>query len=177
MQYRDLFPAGIDYVGADLPGNELAQVLLDDTGRVPLPDASFDLIFSTQVLEHVEEPDLYLAECRRLLKPGGRLLLSTHGTLIFHPCPNDYWRWTAPGLHRTIEKASFGVTTTQGVFGGMATALQFLQDTTAHKLPGFLRPLFFCAMQIMILLADRAYSPEGRIKNACCLIMTAQARN
>ena len=32
--------------------------------------------------------------------PGGRVLLSTHGTMVYHPNPVDLWRWTGPGLER-----------------------------------------------------------------------------
>jgi SAM-dependent methyltransferase len=56
--------------------------LLTDGNTVPLPDASFDVIFSIHVIEHVVSPSLYLSEVARLLKPGGVVLLS---------CPNRIW--------------------------------------------------------------------------------------
>lgn len=175
MRYRQLFPVGADYVGADLPGNELADVVLDPDGRVPQPSDSFDVVFSTQVLEHVDDPALYLQECRRVLKPGGRLVLSTHGTFVFHPCPSDYWRWTEMGLEKTLKNAGFSVVSAQGLLGGVAAALQFLQDETARKLPRFIRPLYYAFMQTLIVLGDRLYSPAQRKKNACILLMTAEA--
>jgi SAM-dependent methyltransferase len=45
--------------------------------KVPLPDASSDLIVCDWGLEHFENPSLFFAECRRLLKPGGHLCLRT----------------------------------------------------------------------------------------------------
>lgn len=71
--------------------HKLAQLRLADTGidylltdgdTVPLPDASFDVIFSTHVIEHVVSPSRYLSEVVRLLKPDGVVLLS---------CPNRIW--------------------------------------------------------------------------------------
>ncbi len=59
-------------------------------------------MLSTQVLEHVTDPRLYLAECHRVLRPGGPLLLSTHGIMVYHPDPVDYWRWTGAGLQRAV---------------------------------------------------------------------------
>lgn len=175
MRYRHLFPAGADYMGADLPGNEMADVVLSSDGRVPLASDSFDVVFSTQVLEHVDDPALYLQECRRVLKPGGRLVLSTHGTFVFHPCPSDYWRWTEMGLEKTLNNAGFSVASAQGLLGGVAAALQFLQDETARKLPRLLRPLYYAFMQSLIVFGDRLYSPAQRKKNACVLLMTAKA--
>jgi SAM-dependent methyltransferase len=56
--------------------------LLTDGNTVPLPDQTFDVIFSIHVIEHVISPSAYLAEVVRLLKPGGVVLLS---------CPNRIW--------------------------------------------------------------------------------------
>jgi SAM-dependent methyltransferase len=50
----------------------------------PLPDASFDVVWAGETIEHVADTGGWLAELRRLLRPGGRLLLSTpaHGRLV-----------------------------------------------------------------------------------------------
>jgi SAM-dependent methyltransferase len=44
---------------------------------LPFRDGSFDLVFSHSVIEHVTSAEAYLRECRRVLRPGGRLYLST----------------------------------------------------------------------------------------------------
>lgn len=46
-------------------------------GRFPLEDSSFDLVVSDFVLEHVRDPELFFAECHRVLRPGGHLALRT----------------------------------------------------------------------------------------------------
>ena len=46
-----------------------------DGVNIPYEDCMFDGILSTQVLEHVENLDILLSECKRVLKPGGRLLI------------------------------------------------------------------------------------------------------
>jgi ubiquinone/menaquinone biosynthesis C-methylase UbiE len=48
-----------------------------DAGALPFPDASFDLVFSCECLEHVPDPPLALGEMYRVLRPGGRLVLTT----------------------------------------------------------------------------------------------------
>jgi len=44
--------------------------------NIPFPDASFDAVFCSNVLDHVAEPGLTVAEIARVLKPGGHFLLS-----------------------------------------------------------------------------------------------------
>jgi SAM-dependent methyltransferase len=46
--------------------------------RMPLRDASFDVIICGNVLDHVDQPDKTLTEMRRVLKPNGRLVLTMH---------------------------------------------------------------------------------------------------
>jgi 2-polyprenyl-6-hydroxyphenyl methylase/3-demethylubiquinone-9 3-methyltransferase len=61
------------------PGLEL--LLVDGEGAWPLADASFDVVWAGEVIEHVADTASWLSEVRRVLRPGGRLLLSTpaHG--------------------------------------------------------------------------------------------------
>ena len=76
---------------------------------VPAELADYDCVLSTQVLEHVLSPTAYLAEAYRVLRPGGHLLLSTHGLFEDHFCPYDYWRWTVYGLRKLVEETGFKI--------------------------------------------------------------------
>jgi len=76
---------------------------------LPIPANSARIVFSAQVLEHVEKPQVYLDECRRLLTNDGMLLLSTHGFWTYHGYPNDFRRWTRPGLICEVESCGFSV--------------------------------------------------------------------
>ena len=96
--YARLFAQCESYIAADLePGPSVNRVLRPD-GLTDEKDGSVDFILSSQVLEHVKNPRLYLQECRRILRPGGRIVLTTHGMVVEHGCPHDYQRWTARGL-------------------------------------------------------------------------------
>ncbi len=75
--------------------------------QLPLRDGSADLVLCTQMLEHVRRPDAAVAEMRRVMRPGGVCLLTTHGTWFYHPDPEDYWRWTGAGLRALFTAAGF----------------------------------------------------------------------
>jgi SAM-dependent methyltransferase len=171
--YRNLFHPSVDYVGADLAGNPEADVKLNGDGSVPLPDGDFDLVLSTQVLEHVVDPDMYVSECQRLLKPGGILVITTHGLMHYHPDPEDYWRWTSPGLRRLLSGAGLSSIEMSGILGLAPAAVQLFQEATMYKLPSVLRRLYVATTQTLVQLLDRPYSEESRIANP--LVLAARA--
>jgi SAM-dependent methyltransferase len=166
VPYRGFFGPGVDFVAADLPGNPHATLTLNADATVPAPDASFDAVMSTQVLEHVADPAAHLAECFRVLRPGGRLLLSTHGIFIYHPDPIDWWRWTCAGLEHVVEEAGFEVVRFEGIIGLLATGIQLAQDAVYHHLPRPVRPLLALCLQTLAALADRIEGPVSRNMNA-----------
>jgi SAM-dependent methyltransferase len=173
VPYRRFFPPDAAYVAADLPGNPHASVEISADGSIPCEDESFDVVLSTQVLEHVSDPGLYLSECHRVLRPGGRLLLSTHGMMLYHPDPVDYWRWTCAGLRRVVEEAGLRVVRFEGIMGLGATGLQFTQDAMLGRLPRPLRPGLCLLMQALVALADRLESSESRDLNALVFALVA----
>lgn len=172
--YRGLFAPECDFVGADLPGNPLADLEIRPDGTVAAADESFDLVLSTQVLEHVDDPATYLSESFRLLRPGGRLLLSTHGMMIYHPDPVDLWRWTGEGLRRVVADAGFAIVHFEGVMGMGATGVQFLQDAILRRLPRLLRPPLALLMQTVAELVDRLDDSESRALNALVFALVAE---
>jgi SAM-dependent methyltransferase len=171
MKYRDLF-GDVLYLGADLRGNPDAAIELKADGSLPLADASADVVFSSQVLEHVAHPDRYLTECARVLRPGGRLLLSTHGIMALHRDPVDYWRWTADGLRRVVTDADLEVERFEGVMGLAATGIQLFQDATHQRVPRPLLRTYLWLMQGLVAVFDRQ-SPESRAENALVFALVA----
>jgi SAM-dependent methyltransferase len=72
---RKVIGIDVDPVGQTNPMiDEFRQI---EGPRWPVDDRSIDLIVSDAVLEHIEDPDQYFAECRRVLKPGGFLCVRT----------------------------------------------------------------------------------------------------
>jgi SAM-dependent methyltransferase len=122
--YRQMF-AG-EYHRADLGGNNLDFTFGPDA-RLPADIGGYDCVLSTQVLEHVFDPVTYLSEAFRVLRPGGLLLLTTHGTFEDHACPHDYWRWTADGLSRLVESAGFEVRALKKMTTGPRAVIRMIQ--------------------------------------------------
>jgi SAM-dependent methyltransferase len=172
--YRHFFADGVEYVGADLDGNPDADLVLRPDGTVPVPDGSFDGVLSTQVLEHVRDPGLYLGECFRVLRPGGRLLLSTHGVFAYHPDPVDLWRWTCAGLRLAVEQAGFRVVAFAGLIGLAATGLQLFQDAISYRLRPRWIPWLALIMQPIIAWVDRFETDASLSHNAQVFALIAE---
>jgi SAM-dependent methyltransferase len=100
--YAPLFAAAAEVVAFDVPGKEHAD-LHGTIDAIPVEDGSFDVVLCLQVLEHVADPAAAVRELRRVVRPGGRVLASTHGVYPFHPNPDDLWRWTHQGLERLFR--------------------------------------------------------------------------
>ncbi|NUR74879.1 MAG: class I SAM-dependent methyltransferase [Thermoleophilia bacterium] len=100
--YYPCFAAAGEYVGVDVVDGPTTD-LIGPIEALPVEDDSFDIVLCTQVLEHVDDPAAAVRELHRVTKPGGRVLASTHGVMVFHPNPNDYWRWTHTGLRRVFD--------------------------------------------------------------------------
>lgn len=72
---------------SDYVGHRLYPIQHYDGRTLPFPDGSFDVVYSSNVLEHVADLDFMHAEIKRVLKPGGRCL---------HVLPTHSWRlWTS----------------------------------------------------------------------------------
>jgi 2-polyprenyl-3-methyl-5-hydroxy-6-metoxy-1,4-benzoquinol methylase len=83
----ELIGAGAEVVGIDVAEEPLRRArarspeldlrLGPDAGPWPLPDASFDVVWAGEVIEHVADTSAWLSELRRVLRSGGGLVLST----------------------------------------------------------------------------------------------------
>ena len=124
--------AGAQYSGADIDAAH--EVRIDEDGRLSCAEGAYDLVASFQVLEHIWNLDAYLGEARRVLRPQGRLLLSTHGSWLYHPHPGDYRRWTAEGLQREVESRGFRLERMEPVVGPLAWTTVFRSIGVAHAL-------------------------------------------
>ena len=120
--YRELLQdQADDYIGMDITSTKATNVV-GDAQRLPFADASFDTVFCSQVLEHVPEPWLVLAEFRRVLKDEGRLILTVPHISWLHNEPYDYYRYTSHGLTYLLTRGGLVVSDIMPV-GGLFSLL------------------------------------------------------
>ncbi|MDD5041862.1 MAG: class I SAM-dependent methyltransferase [Candidatus Peribacteraceae bacterium] len=100
--YRDLFPQTTTLDIAPREGTKV-DIVADAHDLSQIPDASFDVVLCTEVLEHLHTPERAIAEFRRVLKPQGLLLLSTRFIFPLHDVPGDYYRYTKYGLRHLLK--------------------------------------------------------------------------
>lgn len=106
--YEKSFFAGADkYVGLDYLTDRSTPDVVGSATAIPLGDASFDTVVSTEVLEHVPDPLKALTEMYRVLKPGGHLILSTPMYWPRHEMPYDYFRYSYDGLLHLVKESGF----------------------------------------------------------------------
>jgi ubiquinone/menaquinone biosynthesis C-methylase UbiE len=121
--FRSLEPR-VQWTGADIAHSpEVAERTRDDAEFVtfdgehlPFADASFDLVYCKQVLEHVQRPRAVLAEVARVLRPDGWFAGSTSHLEAFHS--RSLWNYTPYGLMVLVEEAGLDLTEVRPVIDG-----------------------------------------------------------
>jgi SAM-dependent methyltransferase len=114
-----------------------------DSG-LPFRDRTFDAAICSEVLEHVPDDVAVLREVARVMKPGGRLIVSVPFAFRYHPDPADFRRYTPAGLRRLLEREGFTVEVLAGLGGKIMAALLLVDSIhLAIRIPlrAFLIPL------------------------------------
>lgn len=109
--YKEYFSRA-EYYSQDIIQNSKNSIhyIGDLNEGIPQIESSyFDYVICTQVLEHIKKPYFAFNEFYRILKPGGKLYLTTHQAFEEHMVPNDYFRFTRYGLRYLGESNGFKV--------------------------------------------------------------------
>ena len=123
----------VDWPGT-LHKNQYLDVECDLNQPLPLESAQFDTIVISEVLEHIADPELTWAEMTRLLKPGGKLILSVPFLYRIHEAPHDYYRYTEFALRRFAEKNKLAIREFHA-FGGLPEVLTDIYAKNLLKVP------------------------------------------
>lgn len=111
--------------------------VLSMAAPLPFATASFDTVLCTSVLEHVHDAEAAMSEMVRILKPGGRLIITVPFLYPTHEAPYDFWRTTHWGLRSVLTRHGLevdsmaaqggpGLLVTHYLIGGFAQAVLLL---------------------------------------------------
>lgn len=104
--YYNIFLNKVDsYIGLDLSGGDVVGSALN----IPFSNSFFDTVLSTQVIEHIEKPQVMFQEINRVLKKNGHLILTAPLFWCLHEEPEDYFRFTKYSLSALLSKKNFKI--------------------------------------------------------------------
>jgi SAM-dependent methyltransferase len=102
------------------------EAIQGNLAELPLPDGSVDIVVNFQVIEHLWDQAQFIAECARVLRPGGLLMISTPNRITFSPGrdtpinPFHTRELNAAELTELLVDAGFAMDGMFGVFHGAA---------------------------------------------------------
>lgn len=131
-------PSQIDVMHATA-GNPEATIVGDLTSADHIPSAIFDCIIFVQTLQMIYDVNAALRTLHRILKPGGVLLLTSHGiSKIGRRLGRDdwgeYWRFTTQSLERLIQENFPGARASVSSYGNIKSAVGYLHGLAAEEL-------------------------------------------
>jgi SAM-dependent methyltransferase len=121
--YRRLAAGAATWIGLDWPaGGQAAPDVRGDALRLPFRDAVVDAVVCSEALEHLPDPFGALTEIARVLKPGGRALVTVPFAIGLHEAPRDFFRYTPYGLQELCRRAGL-VVEHEARFGSVVSSL------------------------------------------------------
>jgi SAM-dependent methyltransferase len=102
----------VAYVGIDMDNGFYGPGAVDIMGvadALPVRDGVADAVLSSQVIEHLPDPEEALREAHRVLKPGGFLFISFPLLFPLHAAPYDFFRYTEHGFAAMCARRGFAI--------------------------------------------------------------------
>jgi SAM-dependent methyltransferase len=100
---KTFFAAATKYIGTDYLSDRSRPDIISFASQLPFQAEAFDTVVSTEVLEHVPDPQRALNEMQRVLKPGSYLILSAPMYWPRHEVPYDFFRYPYDGLLHLVK--------------------------------------------------------------------------
>lgn len=160
--YKKYFP---NRVCIDSEAGDGVDVVGDAHDLSRFRDGEFERVLCTEVLEHLHTPQKALNEMRRVLKPGGTLILTTRFIFPLHNIPGDYFRFTRYGLaHLLRDWKSATITeegTTMEAFAVLCERMGFQTETLGTKLLSALWLVEAKIVRLFSFLVTKEYGEVG----------------
>lgn len=99
--------------------SNIERLIIGDMTKSGLPSESFDLAISVEVLEHVQDDEKFVSEVCRVLKPGGRFIMTTpNGDFVENKNPDHKRHYKRQQLNGLLEKYFTSVEVEYAIAGG-----------------------------------------------------------
>lgn len=129
--YERCFSAS-EYIGLEIDNTINREIkradVFYDGKKLPFDNETFDSVVCFQVLEHVFEPDEFLKEVYRVLKPEGKFLLTVPFVWDEHEQPFDYARYSSFGLNHLLQKNNFLILEQQKTVQNFGVIIQLIAE-------------------------------------------------
>jgi SAM-dependent methyltransferase len=163
-RHLERVPAVTGYDSLDIEARAPGVTFIASVERMtPVADATYDTVLCSEVLEHVPDPWSGLQEIRRVLRPGGVLLISVPFLARLHEEPHDYFRYTEHTLRYSLAALEFDVdevVATGSVFSFMGHQVSSLLIPATFGIPGLEQLAFALNVMTVVLpcrLLDAAF--------------------
>ncbi|MCF6320553.1 MAG: class I SAM-dependent methyltransferase [Rhizobiaceae bacterium] len=144
-RYVKHLQSGIEYASVNIDKEIEPTYLINPGDKLPLEDNSIDCCSTMNTLEHVYDPKFQLKEINRVLKPGGKVVISIPWIFRIHGHPDDYSRRTPSWWRIALEETGYSqgtlmplvwgrysvassISGIRGIFVGLRNHLVHLRD-------------------------------------------------
>lgn len=162
MPYKEwLMPHVESYTGVDWGNSQhdqKADIIADLNIPLPIESETVNTVISLNVMEHLREPQVFLGEVFRILKPGGAMILQVPFMWWIHEPPYDYYRFTRFGLEYLTRKCGFSKVEVYPMTGFWTTWFLKLNYQSARLIRGpfLIRKTILLLLRVVWAIDQRA---------------------
>lgn len=124
-RFKDLASSDAEYLSLDI-NPEYKTDIVGSVDAIPVEDSSFDFIVCSQVLGDLLYPGKAVEEFYRVLKNGGKILITEGFMNELHGEPRDYWRFTPYGISELLKDKGFEIVQLETAGGFFTVGCQML---------------------------------------------------
>jgi SAM-dependent methyltransferase len=142
----------VEWITADIVPERNPDIVLDVADMRQIESESFDGICAIELFEHVEKIENGLRECHRILKKGGKMIISAPFLYPFHADPWDFQRWTKIKWKQQLEQTGFKIENIE-ITGRIFCTTADSMKTIIESFPLPIRPFGYLTYPLLDCLA------------------------